>query len=56
MGMIEEDWVEGLPQPDRRLPVSSIGGALVKEACSGEVAFAEKCIGAGHERHDLRRG
>ena len=56
MGLIEEDWVKGLPEPERGLPVSGIGGALVKEARGGEIAFAEKCVAAGDERHDLRPG
>jgi hypothetical protein len=45
-GQVEEDRVECLSQPERRLAVSCIGGALVKKPCRSDIAFAEKHIPA----------
>ena len=55
VSVVEKNRVEGLPQPDRGLPVSRIGGVFVKKPRGREITLAEKNITARYERSDLRR-
>ncbi|HEY2538664.1 MAG TPA: hypothetical protein VGI28_04090, partial [Stellaceae bacterium] len=41
MGVIQIDGIESLPQPQRGLRLSCIGGALEKKTCRGDIARCE---------------
>jgi hypothetical protein len=41
---LQEGRIVGIPEPQRRLPITSLGGALVKKASGRNIARAEKDI------------
>ena len=55
-GPAEKAGVESRSQPQRRGPVTRIGGTFVEQAGRRDVARAEKPVAAGHKRRNFRRG
>jgi hypothetical protein len=55
-GAAEKAGVESRTQPQRRRPVTRIGGTFIEQAGRRDVARAEKPVAAGHKRRNFRRG
>ena len=55
-GPAEKAGVESRSQPQRRRPVTRIGGTFIEQAGRRDVARAEKSVAAGHKRRNFRRG
>jgi len=52
----EKRRIEGRPHPYGSLPVTGIGGALVKEPSRSEVPGVKEGVATGQELRDLPRG
>ena len=55
-GPAEKAGVESRSQPQRRRPVTRIGGTFIEQAGRHDVTRAEKPIAAGHKRRNFCRG
>jgi hypothetical protein len=55
-GPVEEVRVESLPQSERRLAFSGIGGALVNESRRNQIAPTEERIPSRQQRCEVRGG
>jgi hypothetical protein len=52
----EKSRIEGRPHPQRRPPVSGIGGALIKDACRSDITNDDERVAARQKLRDLRGG
>src|SRR5580704_8879641 len=53
---LQEGRIVGVPEPQRRLPITSLGGALVKKATGRKIARAQKGVTALQQHRHVSAG